>query len=81
VDGGNEDWKTLGQVRVVGLKQGGGAMLRWSDDDYTSYNKGRRINLSDPQARLRRCGKYRRRAFELIHIVSLPVQLAALELD
>ena len=56
-------------------------MLRWSDDDYTSYNKGRRINLSDPQARLRRCGKYRRRAFELIHIVSLPVQLAALELD
>lgn len=81
VDGGNEEWKTLGQVRVVGLKQGGGAMIRWSDDDYTSYNKGRRINLSDPQARLRRCGKYRRRAFELIHVVSLPVQLAALELD
>ena len=81
VDGGNEEWKTLGQVRVIGLKQGGEAMVRWSDDDYASYSKGRRINLSDPQARLRRCGKYRRRAFELIHITALPVQLAALELD
>lgn len=81
VDGGSEEWKTLGQLRAVGLKEGGECMVRWSDDDYTTFSKGRRIDLTDPQARLRRCGKYRRRAFELVHISSLPVQLAALELD
>jgi hypothetical protein len=81
VDGGNEDWKTLGQLRVVGLKQGGGAMIRWSDDDYTTYKYGRRVDLSAAQAVVRRCGKYRRRSFEIIHIRPEHVQVSALELD
>jgi hypothetical protein len=80
-DDGNEEWKTIGQIRAVGLKQGSGAMIRWSDDDYTTYNKGRRIDLSAAQSRLRRCGKFRRRAFEVIHIAALPVQLSALEIE
>jgi hypothetical protein len=80
-DDGNEDWKTIGQLRVVGMKQGDGAMVRWTDDDYVTYTKGRRIDLSAAQARLRRCGKFRRRAFELIHIEDLPVQLSAFEID
>ena len=63
------------------MKQGDGAMVRWTDDDYVTYTKGRRIDLSAAQARLRRCGKFRRRAFELIHIEDLPVQLSAFEID
>jgi hypothetical protein len=80
-DDGNEDWKTIGQLRVVGMKQGSSAMIRWSDDDYQTYSKGRTVDLSAAQARLRRCGKFRRRAFELIHIGSLPVQVSAFEID
>ncbi len=81
VDSGNEDWKTLGQVRVIGDKIGGEAMIRWSDDDYTTYKYGRRVDLSAAQAVVRRCGKYRRRSFEIIHIRPEHVQVSALELD
>jgi len=63
------------------MKQGSSAMIRWSDDDYQTYSKGRPVDLSAAQARLRRCGKFRRRAFELIHIGSLPVQVSAFEIE
>lgn len=81
LDGGSEDYKTLGQIRVIGDKQGGEAMIRWSDDDYASNSACRRVDLSADQARIRRCGKFRRRSFELLHVAALPVQLTALELD
>ena len=80
-DDGNEDWKTVGQLRVIGMKQGSSAMIRWSDDDYQTYNTGRPVDLSAAQARLRRCGKFRRRAFELIHVGALPVQVSAFEIE
>lgn len=81
LDGGNEDRKTIGQIRVVGNKNGGKAVLRWSDDDYVTFSPSRIVNLSSDQARLRRCGSFRRRAFELRHIANAPIQVAALELE
>lgn len=81
IDNGSEEWKIIGQLRVVGNKSGDSAMIRWSDDDYVTYSKGRTVDLSSAQARIRRLGKFRRRAFELIHINPLPVQIAAFELD
>jgi hypothetical protein len=81
LDSGNENYKSIGQIRVIGEKQGGEAMLRWSDDDYTTNSACRPVDLSSVQARIRRCGAYRRRSFEVLHIAALPVQLEALELD
>lgn len=80
LDGDQEDFKSIGQIRVIGDKQGGEAMLRWSDDDYQTSSSCRPVDLSSEQARIRRCGAFRRRSFELLHIADLPVQLESLEL-
>ena len=81
LDSGNEDYKSIGQIRVIGEKQGGEAMLRWSDDNYTTDSLCRPVDLSATQARIRRCGAFRRRSFEVLHIADLPVQLESLEID
>ena len=80
-DNGNEQPKSLASLRVVGLKQGGTAMVRWSDDDYATNSKCRPVDLGAENARLRRCGSFRRRSFELMHVGESAVQVAALELD
>lgn len=81
LDLGNEDRKTIGQIRVIGNKAGGPAMIRWSDDDYTTFSTFRTVDLSSEQARLTRCGSFRRRSFELRHLGNAPVQVSALELE
>ena len=81
LDGGSEDRKTMAQLRVIGNKNGGLAMVRWSDDDYTTFSAFRTLDLSSEQARLTRCGSFRRRSFELRHVANAPVQVAALELE
>ena len=81
LDNGDEQPKSLASLRVVGLKQGGTAMVRWSDDDYVTNSKCRPVDLGAENARLRRCGSFRRRSFELMHVGESAVQVAALELD
>jgi len=56
-------------------------MVRWSDDDYATNSKCRPVDLGAENARLRRCGSFRRRSFELMHVGESAVQVAALELD
>lgn len=81
LDGGSEDRKTMAQLRVIGNKNGGLAMVRWSDDDYTTFSAFRTVDLSSEQARLTRCGSFRRRSFELRHVANAPVQVSGLELE
>lgn len=73
--------KTHSQLKVIGNKNGGEAMVRWSDDDYTTFSKFRKVDLDSEQSRITRCGSFRRRSFDLKHVGNSPVQLAALELD
>lgn len=80
-DGDTTQRKTCGRVEVVGNKVDSDAMLRWSDDDYQSFSKYRRVDLSAEQSKLNRCGSFRRRAFELRHVADTTIQLSALEID
>ena len=72
--------KSCSRTEVVGNKVDSEAMLRWSDDDYQSFSKYRRVDLSAEQSKLNRCGSFRRRAFELRHVADTTIQLSALEL-
>ena len=81
IDGDSIERKTNSQLKVIGNKIGGIAMVRWSDDDYTTNSAYRPIDLSSEQARLSRLGSFRRRSYELRHVGNTPVQVAALELD
>ena len=55
-------------------------MVRWSDDDYAT-NSWCRAGSGAENARLRQCGSFRRRSFELMHVGESAVQVAAPELD
>lgn len=81
VDGNTTDIKVNHKIKVVGNKNGGMAMIRWSDDDYFTNSPFRPVDLSSEQAQLRRCGSFRRRSFELRHISNSPVQVSSLELE
>lgn len=81
IDGDTVERKTNSQINVIGNKTGGLAMIRWSNDDYSTYSTFRTVNLSSEQARLTRCGSFRRRSYELRHVGNSPVQVSALELE
>lgn len=68
LNSGNEDYKSIGQVRVIGEKIGGQAMRSSVGINYATNSACRPVNLSSSQARIRRCGAFRRRSFEVLHI-------------
>lgn len=81
IDRGNVDPKTNHSAEVIGNKVGGEAMIRWTDNDYASYSKFRRIDLSAKNSVVRRLGSFTRRAYELRHVADSQVQVSALELE
>lgn len=82
VDNGNAGSKRLSLLEVVGHKTPNGlALVRWTDDDYTSWSTYRSVDLEQERSQLRRCGDFSRRAFELRYTGDAKVVLGALELD
>lgn len=57
------------------------ALLRYSDDDYTTFSAWRAVDMSSVRKMLQRCGSGRRRSWELLHTESAPLRLYHLELD
>ena len=80
LDGETTDNKTMAKVEVIGNKVSSHAMVRWSDDDYTTWTRFRLVDLSASRSQVRRCGDYRRRAFEIRHNGNAAIQLAELEI-
>ena len=80
LDVDQEDFKSIGQIRVIGDKRGGEAMLRWSDDDYQTSSSCRPVQICRRSAAFWRCGRFVGEVFELCCIADLPVQLESLEL-
>ncbi len=73
--------KVLGKVELVGDKIDSVAVIRWSDDDYATYSAFRPVDLNLPRSQLRRCGDYRRRAFEVLHVKDALLRISAMELQ
>lgn len=81
LDGGSLDFKRLSFIRVVGDSVSDLCMVRWSDDDCTTFNDYRVVDLSVDQPETRRCGQFRRRTLELRHVGNSSPTLSALELE
>ena len=58
LDNGDEQPKSLASLRVVGLKRGGTAMVRWSDDDYATNSRCRAVDLGAENARCVGAGRF-----------------------
>lgn len=79
-DGGLIRNKVLGPLELIGDKVSSYAVIRWSDDDFASYHKGRPLNLAANRTRVRRVGMTNRRAFEIVHVGTSQVRYEVLEL-
>lgn len=80
-DDGTTNNKFQGKVEIVGDKVDSLAVIRWTNDDYQTYSAYKPVDLGVSRSQLRRCGDFRDRAFEILHIDNTPFRLSALELE
>lgn len=73
--------KTSGKTEIIGNKVASAALVRWSDDDYNTFTTFRPVDLNANRSQIRRCGDFRRRAYEIRHTGDVAVQLAELEIE
>jgi hypothetical protein len=80
-DAGSNVEKFMGALDVVVDKVSSTGLVRYTDDDFSTYTKFRRLDLSLRRARARRGGMFSRRAVEFRHTLSAKVGIAALEAE
>src|SRR6185295_8814957 len=66
-DGGNARIKTISRLRAIGDRVNSSLLVRYSDNDQSSYSVYKRMDLSQESAQLTRLGSTRRRVYELRH--------------
>ena len=80
-DNGSNERKFISSMEVIADKVQGTAYLGYTDDDYVTYSYYRPVNLIANRSQLRRCGSYRRRAFQIIYFGRQAVRFYSLELN
>lgn len=81
-DGGSNREKFMGDCEVVGEKVDTTGLLRYTDDNYQTYTKFKRLDLSLRRPRSRRGGSFSRRAVEFRQTLSASgVAVESIEAD
>ena len=80
-DGQTLDNKSFPVLRLDADNVSANAYVRWTDDDYATYNLFRQIALSNNRKELRNLTRSRRRAFEVMHADNSAFIASSLELD
>ena len=73
--------KNMSSLELLGDKIDSTAYVRMSNDDYATYSNARPIDLAVNRSRIRRLGKFNRRAFEIIHVGDALFRMEALEIE
>jgi len=74
-----DSYKFFHQITVIGDASTGTDVLRWSDDDYTTWSNAKTLSAGQRPYFLR-SGKARRRAWELTYADDSPRRLEAVEI-
>lgn len=77
-DGSTMNRKFMHNLTVVG-DQGSTITIRWSDDDYSTWNSYKTLDTVRPW--FPRCGSFRRRAFNIRHTANEDFRTEALEFE
>lgn len=80
-DGGTLDRKTICQLRLITDIQTSNALMRWSDNDYSSSTPYATFPLSNYEQNVAQAGQTRRRAFEVRHTSTTALRMEAIEFD
>jgi hypothetical protein len=80
-DNGNKERKTVSHAKPVGDLVDGVGLLRYTDDDYESYSKYRRVSMASQFAMVRKLGNTRRRAFEFRYTENTPLRVESIDMN
>jgi len=80
-DNGNLDRKNFIRARLVGDIESGNALIRRTDDDYSSYSKYFPLSMTGYEEDQLTDGQSRRRAWEIRYTSTTPLRVEALEIE
>lgn len=80
-DNGNKYRKTFSHIKPVGDLEACNVLVRYTDDDYETYSKYRRVSMASEFSMLRKLGQGRRRAWEARHTDNTPLRLESFDMD
>lgn len=81
MDGGSTGLKRMASAEVIADAVTDFAIIRWSDDDCTTFSAYRLIDLSADQPSTYKCGAFRRRTIEFRHVGNTGPTVSGLELE
>ena len=80
-DGGNNEHKMVSRLRIIGDRSDSDALLRYSDNDSSTYSLYRPMDMNLESAQLSRAGSTRRRVYEIRHTENTAFRVSELEQD
>ena len=80
-DGGQNVSKFCSSMELIGDKVPDIAYVAYSDNDYQTFGAYRPADLKADRSQIRRCGKFRRRAYSITYFGAFPLRVYSLELD
>lgn len=78
---GTVDKKTMARLSVVGDNTVGNLLVRYSDDDYSTFSKYRQIDLSTANKQTRRLGDYRERALDFRYTGDNKIRIRSMDIE
>lgn len=81
MDGGDLRVKKNPRTGLIANSLSDTAMIRWSDNDCSTYDAYRRVSLASEEPALLRCGSFKRRTYEFRHVGNTAPIVEALELE
>jgi hypothetical protein len=81
IDAQTNDLKRHSRLTILGNKVSANAYVRYSDDDYTTNSKYRKVDLSAERSKIDRLGAAIKRSYEVRHLDNTSLQLSAIDVD
>jgi len=79
IDGGNNHYKPIEALDLIGDRVSGDALIRYSKDDYQTFSKYRKVDMSLVRSHLSRLGRGRRISFDVRITDSISVRLERMD--
>lgn len=80
-DGGTNELKFNSDIEVIGDKVPDKLYLQYTDDDYQTFGISRPVALNAQRSQVRRCGRFRHRAFKISYMGAYQLRLRSLEVN
>lgn len=80
-DWGTMNWKRIAAMYLHADTSPSTIGIRYSDDDYQTFSAYRYVDLNSVRKMLQRCGRSRRRSWDLLHTANTAFRIYGVQLD